>query len=180
MNIWIAVKYTVSNLRIALSLSLISVTFVIAAEGVQHLVEWYLGMYQSREMFTEHQSNPIRLGFGIFKAISLFTACYFIPKNLSETYGPPHRHGSFNKDIVRKLWDPRSGMSGPFAMFILCVPIIVIHYKLGGLAMGHTFAWLLLVLDSILVGFLALIMGVSIWAGDITEYEKDPSAWIPP
>ncbi len=175
MKIVSAIGHTLTHLTKAFCLSFIIVSAVIAAEGLQHIVEWYLGMYESAEMFGAHQSNPTRLGFGILKAISVIAACYFIPKNLTQKYGPPPRHGSFHKDLIRKLWDPRTEMSGMIAMVILAAPIIITHFKLSELAMGHPLATIILILDSVLIGILALVMGTAIWAGDKTGYDETMS-----
>lgn len=113
-----------------------------------------------------HQSDTLRLSFGIVKAISVVAACYFIPKKLFATYGPEPRHGSFNKDMLRKLWDPRVDLLGLIAMFILAIPLIFFHIRLSELALGHSMAPVILIFDSFLIGLLATVMGLSIWAGD--------------
>jgi len=169
MKLLRTIRYIFNYLPQALRLSPIIIGAVIAAEGVQHIVEWHLGMYQSQADFRANQSNNIRLAFGIVKAMSVVMACYFVPKKLSSAFGPPPKFGSFNKDMVRKLWDPRGGSHGLVAMLICAAPLIAVHYKLSELAMGHDGAIVLLVLDSVLIGLLALIMGTSVWAGDAVD-----------
>lgn len=150
---------------------------VVCAEGVQHIVEWRLGMYESADMFKTYQKEPIRLSFGILKAISVVAACYFVPKTLSKAYGPPPKFGSFNRDFVRKMWDPRSGLHGMIAMIICAIPLVLIHIKISELAMGHTHTKIILIFDSFLIGVLAVIMGTSVWAGDFVDAKsKDVSS----
>jgi len=161
------------HLKIAIRLCPIVVLCVVFAEGLQHIVEWQLGMYQSAENFAEFQSNKTRLSFGILKAIAVLMACYFIPKKLFETYGPSPVNGSFNADMLRKLWDPRGGISGLLAMLVLAAPLIFIHFQLSYRAMDSTFAPILLILDSLLIGVLAAVMGTTIWAGDYIERGAD-------
>ena len=153
----------------ALQLSPLIILGVIAAEGLQHVIEWHLNMYQSQAAFQAQQSNPVRLSFGILKAVSVVLACYFVPRSLSNTFGPTPKYGSFNRDFLRKLWDPREGLSGLLAMLICAAPLIFVHFKLSELAMGHSFAAIILILDSIVIGILALIMGTAVWAGDAAE-----------
>ena len=169
MKIVEILKLVLTHLTAALRLSPLIIACVVATEGAQHIVEWHLGMYQSRDLFSTHQSDTLRLSFGIVKAISVVAACYFIPKKLFATYGPKPRHGSFNKDMLRKLWDPRVGQSGLLAMIILAVPLIFFHFRLSEFAMGHSMASVILIFDSILIGLLATVMGLSIWAGDFVE-----------
>lgn len=172
MKLVATLKLVLSHLTVAIALSPLMIACVIAAEGAQHIVEWHLGMYESRKMFAAHQSDTIRLGFGAVKAVSVIAACYFIPKKLFKAYGPAPRHGSFNNDMLRKLWDPRADMSGLMAMLILAAPLIFLHFRLSELAMGHSFAPILLILDSFLIGLLAATMGLSIWAGDFAGQDE--------
>jgi len=177
MRIAAIIKHVLTNLFAALKLAPIVVTWVVAAEGLQHIVEWKLGMYQSLDMFTAKQGEPIRLGFGILKAVSVLMACYFMPKKLTRRFGPSPRFGSFNKDMFRKLWDIRSGTAGMVTMLILAVPLTYIHFKLSELAIGHRLAPIILTVDSLLIGLLALVMGVSIWASDWIEHNRNPREW---
>jgi len=171
MPILTLIKTVITNLKSAILLAPIAILLVVFAEGFQHAIEWHLGMYQSKDAFMAGQSRPVRLSFGIIKAISVIAACYFVPKKLSETYGPPAKYGSFNKDMIRKLWDPRGGISGLIAMLMLAAPLIYLHFRLSGLAVGHPIAATLLVIDSLLIGLLALVMGTSVWAADVVEYQ---------
>ena len=161
-----------AHLGKALILCPLIILIVISAEGLQHFVEWQLGMYQSQGAFQAKQSNGTRLSFGIVKAISVVMACYFVPKKLSSVFGPPPKFGTFNRDIIRKLWDPRGGLHGMIAMLIYAVPLISIHFKLSEFSMGHPMAPLLLFFDSVLIGLLALVMGTAVWAGDAADVLK--------
>ena len=173
MFLFKTINLLLKHLKTAIRLYPIVILCVVFAEGLQHIVEWQLGMYQSAANFAEFQSNKTRLSFGILKAITVLIACYFIPKKLFETYGPPPVNGSFNADMLRKLWDPRGGVSGLMAMLVLAVPLIFFHYQLSYRAMGSTFAPVLLILDSLLIGALAAVMGTAIWAGDYVERRAD-------
>lgn len=150
----------------ALAYAPLAIIAVILAEGLQHYIELSLNMYESTAAFRDNQSSPKRLSFGILKAVSVILACYFIPKALHKNIGPDPIHGSFNKDFIRKLWDIRVGTHGMIAMLIIAAPLIFLHIKLSNLAMGHVHAVTILIIDSILIGMLALTMGTSIWAGD--------------
>lgn len=176
MKILMAIKHVFKTLPLAASLSPLMVLAVVGAEGVQHIAEYNLGMYQSQAVFHGLQNNPVRLGFGAFKAIAMITACYVIAKKLAHKQGPLPKNGSFRAGMIRRLWDPRLGMTGLIVALLLAAPLIILHYKLSYLAMGHSAAPLILALDSALIGFLALIIGTSIWAGDVVEGEARPSA----
>ena len=169
-------KLTLLKLRASFTLSLVMVLCVAAAEGLQHVVEYYLGMYESEAAFRDKQSSTLRLSFGVLKAVSVVTACYIVPKNLSQAYGPPPQFGSFRADMVRKLWDPRGGIWGIISMLALVAPLIFLHMKLNFAAMGHNIASVLLILDSFLIGSLALVMGTSIWANDSIEHKYREAA----
>lgn len=161
-----------AHLGKALILCPLMILIVISAESLQHFVEWQLGMYQSQSAFQAKQSNGTRLSFGILKAISVVMACYFVPKKLSSEFGPPPKFGTFNKDIIRKLWDPRGGLHGMIAMFICAVPLVLMHYNLSEYSIGQPMAPLLLFLDGVLIGLLALVMGTAVWAGDAADAIK--------
>jgi len=171
MKILHTIKYVFENLLAAAKLSLVIILLVVAAEGMQHVVEYYLGMYESRKIFNQLQGNPVRIGFGILKAVMVISACYIIPRNLAKHRGPPPKYGSFRADMIRKLWDPRMGMSGFLAMLLLAMPLIFLHYKLSYLAMSYSATIPFLIADSVLIGILALTMGTSVWAGDQIEFE---------
>ena len=172
MKILIAIRYVFKNLRLAASLSPLMILAVVAAEGAQHMVEYWLGMYQSEAIFHELQNHPLRLGFGVLKAIVMISGCYVIAKRLANRLGPAPKRGSFRADMIRRLWDPTCGMTGLFAALLLAAPIIFLHYKLSYFAMGHASAPVLLVLDSCLIGILAWVIGTAIWAGDKAEHEQ--------
>lgn len=172
MKLFTIIKYATSHLPAALTLAWPIVLCACLAEGLQHVAEWHLGMYASKDAFTAQQGNSLRIGFGILKVTALLAATYFVPKALFKAFGPPPKYGSFNKDMLRKLWDPRGGMTGFFAMLILAAPLIALHYGLSYLAMGHSLAVPLLVIDSLLVGAIAAVMGTAVWAGDKVEAEQ--------
>jgi hypothetical protein len=157
----------------AFLLSVSSVLLVVAAEGVQHIVEWHIGMYESRTAFGAKQGDPLRMSFGVLKAAAILSACYFIPKKLSKAFGPSPKFGSFNRDMLRKLWDPRLGVSGMIVMFIIAGPLIYLHFKLSYFAMGHAWSVAILFLDSLVVGIIALVMGLCVWANDKVEHDTD-------
>lgn len=166
MKTLMATKNVFENLRLAASLSPIMILAVIGAEGLQHVAEYSLGMYASQAIFHSLQNNPLRLGFGIFKAVIMIAAIYMIAKNIAAYKKTPSKHGSFRADMMRKLWDPTLGFSGLLTSLLLAAPIIFLHYKLSYMAMGHSLSPLILTLDSLLIGFLALVIGTAIWAGD--------------
>lgn len=166
MRFLLATKYVFKNLRLAAALSPLIILLVILAEGTQHIVEYELGMYQSHAVFREFQSHPIRLTFGILKAVTFIAACYVIAKNMTVHLGPSPKFGSFRADMVRRLWDPRQDMTALPVSILLAAPLIFLHYKMSYLAIGHSMASLLLLLDSVLIGVLSLVVGTSLWAGD--------------
>jgi hypothetical protein len=43
-----------------------------AAEAIQHLVEWRIGMFESLEMAKVAENDPLRMGFGYLKVAALF------------------------------------------------------------------------------------------------------------
>ena len=172
MKILIAFKYVFKNLRLAASLSPFVILGVITAEGVQHAAEYWLGMYQSQAIFHDLQNHPLRLGVGALKAIVMIAGCYLIAKALADHQGPPPKRGSFRADMIRRLWDPKLGITGLVIAISLAAPIIFLHYKLSYFAMGHEYAPLLLAVDSCLIGILAWVAGTAIWAGDKAEHER--------
>ena len=171
MKILTASQHVLKNLRRAAALCPLMILAVIAAEGLQHVVEYGLGMYESQAVFHTLQNHPARLGFGIFKAIIMLGACYMIARNIASDTETPSKFGSFRADMIRKLWDPTFGFTGLLLSLMLAAPLIFLHYKLSHLAMGHSAAPLILLLDSLVIGFLALVIGTSIWAGDKAEQE---------
>lgn len=150
----------------ALKYSPYAVAIVVAAEGVQHIAEWRLGMFESIAAFEMHSSDTLRLAFGIVKALAVLIAIYLISKKLFCENGPQPRYGTFNKDLLRKLWDPRGSAVGILAMFAYAVPLIFIHYQLNFLAIGKPVAPVFLVIDSVVVGFIALTIAAAYWAGE--------------
>ncbi len=158
----LAVRYS----RKAVIYSPLAILAVISAEALQHIIEVSLNMYDSRRAFIENQNNRLRLGFGILKALSVVFAAYWVPKTLSQKLGPAPRYGSFNRDFMRKMWNPKGDFHGMLAMIIAAIPLVYLHTKLSTFAMGHPHAIFLLIIDSFLIGALALIMGTVIWASD--------------
>ena len=171
MKILTASQYVIKNLRRAAALSPLMILAVMAAEGLQHVVEYGLGMYESQAAFHTLQNHRARLGFGLFKAIIMLSACYVIAKNIASDTETPPKFGTFRADMLRKLWDPTFGFTGLLISLILAAPIIFLHYQLSYLAMGHSAAPLILLLDSFVIGVLALVIGTSIWAGDKAEQD---------
>lgn len=55
----------------------------IAIEGVQHVVEWKLGMYGSLAGAEAVEAHPLRMGFGYAKTGVLFLICYFVWRQLA-------------------------------------------------------------------------------------------------
>lgn len=172
MKIFNAFRLTFKTLPAAFALAPAFIIFVVLAEGAQHIAELQLGMYQSLEVFIVHQGHPMRLALGALKGTSILVAFYVIYKRLTEAYGPLPRSGSFRKDFIRKLWDPRVGTHGMMAMVAMVafgVPLIFVHYELSYFAMGHPQAAALLVLDSLLVAIIPLIMATGVWASNFVQ-----------
>ena len=166
MKILMTIKHVFRNLRLAAALSPVMIFIVIAAEGVQHIAEYSLGMYQSQAIFHDLENSPVRLGFAILKALIMIFACYMIAKKLANHHGLSSDHKPFRAHMIRRLWNPRLDITGLFTALLLAAPIISLHYVFSYLAMGHSAAPLILLLDSCLIGVLALVIGTSLWAGE--------------
>ena len=170
MKILSAIKLSYQASIEALKHSPYAIVFVIAAEGAQHIAEWHLGMFESKAAFQMSASETLRLVFGIIKVVSVLVAFYFVSKKLFEQKGPVSRYGSFNKDLLRPLWDPRSGSTlALVTMIAYAAPLMFVHYQLHLLAMGTTIAPVLLFFDSVVVGLMALTLASSYWAGTTVD-----------
>lgn len=169
-------KIATQHLLTAIRIAPLIIGLVILAEGVQHFVEWQLGMFNSQEAFKAQATNQTRLSFGIAKAFAIGIASYYIPKALTKKLGPSAVQDNFAKFYFKKMWDLREGIFGLIGMLLLATPLIAIHYALHYLAFGNIFAPLLLIIDSVLVGLIATVMGVSVWAQDMINYGSDATA----
>jgi len=171
MKTLLTLKISILNWKKTLFLCPLLFLIAVIGEGLQHVVEWKLGMYHSIDMFRAHQGDTIRIGFGVIKGVCLFVGVYFIAKKLAATYGPPPRFGSFNKDFIRKSWDLSFGVHGLIAVILCSIPLIILHYRISYLAMGHNWAPFFLVIDSLVVGLIALAMATTMWAADVVNAE---------
>lgn len=165
------IKLTINYMGKAIWLCPIAVIALIFAEGLQHYVEWTFGMYESEAMFKSYQSHPLRLGFGILKAAALILACYQIPKSLYQIHGPKALSANAGRHVLRKFFDPTAGLSGLIPTLLMTAPIIFIHYQICSFAISNIYAPALLLLDSVLIGFLAIVFGTSLWASDAFEHK---------
>ena len=164
-----ALRLALVNAPLALRLALLPILVAIAGEGLQHGVEYYLGMYESREQFIALQASPLRLTFGIVKVLAVFFGAYFTLKFMIGTKGPKSAYDGLAKALLRKSWDMRATSLKEFALTLfvslaLLVPMIFVHYWLNNAAMDRSDDWLLLGADSILIGLMALAMGLAQWA----------------
>lgn len=162
MNIIEHIHVTLKHLRFGLWLAPLFFLAVVAAEGLQHIVEWRLGMYDSLEAFKAEQDGALRLGFGLLKATSIIIASYFIPRNLNRHLGNMSP-SEFNQSFLRLLYKPNNGVSGLAGMLALCIPTIFLHFEINMLAIGNIMGPALLLIDSIVVGAIGLIIGTAIW-----------------
>ena len=169
MKILHALSLTAQASVKALNYSPYVIALVVAAEGLQPIVEWQLGMFESKAAFQMHSTESLRLAFGVLKALAVLLAFYLISKKLFSRHGPEPRHGTFNKDLLRKLWDPRGGHLGLLAMIVYIAPLIFVHFQLNFLAIGSSLAPIFLVIDSFIVGLIALMLAASYWAGEAIE-----------
>lgn len=55
---------------------------VVLTEGAQHLVEWFTGFYVSTEAMQNAEANPLRLGLGAAKAVSIILLGFWVARYL--------------------------------------------------------------------------------------------------
>jgi len=156
------IKQTFVMIPMAMKLASVWVLIVFLGEGLQHVAEYKMGMFNSPEDFKAQQSSTNRLGFGIVKVISLLLAGYFIPKAFNKHYGT-FTATNFRKTYLRMIYNPSGGISGLIAAILLCLPLIWIHSELNMIAMGSSYVLPILVVDSGIVAAIGLVFGITIW-----------------
>lgn len=200
----------------------------VAAEAVQHVAEWRIGMYESLATAQAVEAHPLRMGFGYVKTAALLLICYWVWRQLGfrgdtararrlepgaiasfvpvlmfgvvmmtidgqlgallgtllpsggtlllATFGVmfalmavellfvPWKVASAldNRriDMGRSLALMRGGMTWSYVFLLaMFLPLMIVHYLLGGLAIGAppAVAAVLLVLDCAVVGYLAVV-----------------------
>jgi uncharacterized membrane protein YhaH (DUF805 family) len=164
-----ALRLALINVPLALRLALLPILVAIAGEGLQHGVEYYLGMYESREQFIALQASPLRISFGVIKVLAVFFGAYFTLKFMIGAKGPKSAYVGLAKTLLRKSWDMRATSLKEFALTLfvslaLLVPMIFVHYRLNHAAMDSAHDLILLSADSVLIGLMALAMGLAQWA----------------
>ena len=153
-------KDTIMTIPTALLVGFFWVALVFTGEGLQHYVEYRMGMFENPDQFKALQNSPKRLAFGVVKAITVITAAFFIPISLNR------RCQKFPRRTLRRrllLFSPYNKFGYFLALILLCGPLIWFHMQLNYLAMDHSAKIPILIFDSIVVAGISLLLGTLTW-----------------
>lgn len=171
MTLFEPLKNSIETIPFACRIGFAAILIGAFGEGFQHVVEMWLGMFSSRAAFEAEALNPARLAAGGVKVAGVLAAGYFATLSLVNARGVVPEGTTFRSQFLRTSWAPTSGLIGIICPVVLAGPLIWLHFQLNFYAIGHPVVWIvwgLLALDSLLIGFLALVLGVAIWA---TEFQ---------
>lgn len=136
----------------------------VLGEGLQHAVEYQLGMFVNAHAFTAFAHSVDRLTFGIVKAASIILAVVLTLRFRlhSQTTDPDARRELRRHEFAKavRLWCPGDA-TWMLVLVIAVVPLMFIHARLNHAALGQSASLTigLLVGDSLLVGLLAIVLG---------------------
>ena len=151
-------RRSITAFPIALRLAPLVILLAVIGEGVQHVVEFQLGLFESEAAFREGGGHVVRLGFGIFKALCVILASVVISVRLSRYWRP-----GINVPAAYKLYfvSPWAATASLLPLILGVAPLLWLHVRFHHLAFGSDAAPVWLSLDSVLVGALAVYLGIN-------------------
>lgn len=162
-------RLSLSRLPLALRISVLPMFLILFGEGLQHVVEYSLGMFNSQADFAKHQSGRLRMSFGIFKALCFVVSAFWVTHNLLRHFKPMRESRAIIKELLRLFFVPKMSELGSFVQIltttlVLCLPMIWIHIQLNLLAIKLTQSIPILIVDTVVVALIALLIGTAQWA----------------
>ena len=131
----------------------------VIGEGIQHIAEFQLGMFDVGDGLSVGAETTTRLSFGAIKVASVFAAILLSVQFLDKQEGSSRRPLSTWFAIVTR-YDAFS-----FVLLIAAVvPAMAVHYGLNYFAFGKPpgLVVALLAFDTLVVGALAVLLGAAV------------------